>query len=53
MLGKIEGWRKEEQQKTGWLDDITDKMDLSLSTLQERVKDREAWNAAGHEVAKS
>ena len=53
MLGKIEDWRKGGLQKTRWLDDITDKMDMSLSKLQERVKDKEVWHAAGHKVAKS
>ena len=53
MLGKTEDWRKGGLQKTRWLDDITDKMDMSLSKLQERVKDKEVWHAAGHKVAKS
>ena len=52
-LGKIEGRRRRGQQRIRWFNGITDLMDMSLSKLQQMVKDREAWPAAVHGVEKS
>ena len=53
MLGKIEGKRRRGRQRMRWLDNITDSVDVSLSKLQEMVKDREAWCGVVHRVSKS
>ena len=53
MLGKFEDRRRKGQQRTRGLGDISDSMDMSLSKLQEMVKDREAWRAAVHGAAKT
>ena len=52
-LGKVEGQRRRGWQRMRWLDSITDSMDMNMSKLQERVKDRGGWRAAVRGVAKS
>ena len=53
VLGKIEGRRRRGHQRMRWLDSITDAMDINLGKLREMVRDREAWSATIHGIARS
>ena len=53
MQGKTEGKRRRQCQRMRWLDGIIDAMDMNFGKLQEMVRDREAWHAAVHGIAKS
>ena len=53
MLGRIGGRGRGRHQRMGWLDGITDTMNMNLGKLQEMVRDREAWHAVVHRIAKS
>jgi len=53
MVGKMEGRKRRGRQRMGWLDSITDSMDVSFSKLWEMVQDREAWRATVHGVTKN